>query len=225
MTYRRLGDNGRLGNQLWQIAGTVAVALDNDTEPCFPKWRYTDSFNVPRQWFTGAEGQESTEHFPDVAWRDYLQHYPAIQPHEKLIRTIFQPRDFINLEPFLNAVDPESAAGVHVRRSDYAEEWRGHGMLTRQWYLDHWPEGRVLVFTDDPAWCADNLPGEVVHFDEVVDLFLLSRCRELVISNSSFAWWGGFLSEAPVTYPDPWFTRSPVGSMAVPGWTVVPRAD
>lgn len=224
ITYRRLGENGRLGNQLWQIAGTVAVALDHDTEPAFPAWRYSDVFNVPREWFAGAQGQESTDYY-EAPWREYLQHFPLIEAHTELIRRLFQPRNPSDLEPFLNAVDPAGTAAVHVRRGDYAEEWRGHGMLAREWYLDHWPSGRVLVFTDDPEWCTDNLPGEVVHFDEVTDLFMMSKCRELLISNSSFAWWGAFLSDAQVTFPDPWFTSAPVGSMAVPGWLAVSRAD
>ena len=225
ITYRRLGSNGNLGNQLWQIAGTVAVALDNGTEPLFPEWKYTDVFNVPRQWFTGAQGKESTEFCDTAPWRDYLQHFPLIAPYADLLLNVFQPRDETYLEPFLASVDPGSAAAVSVRRGDYAQEWRGHGMLTKEYYLGNWPSGRVIVFSDDPQWCEENLPGEVVQFDPVTDLFLMSRCRELLISNSSFAWWGAFLSGSPVTFPDPWFTSLPVGSMAVPGWVAVPRAD
>lgn len=225
ITYSRLGSNGRLGNQLWQIAGTIAIALDNNTQPMFPQWQYVDCFNVPREWFAGASGTESTDYLVTQPWRDYLQHYPLIEPHAELIRSIFKPRNEQDLAPFINAVNPEDAAAVSVRRGDYAETWRGHGMLSRDYYLDNWPAGRVLVFSDDPQWCSENLPGEVVQFDEVTDLFLLSMCRELVIANSSFSWWGAFLSDAPVTYPDPWFTSLPVGSMAVPGWTAVSRVD
>ena len=225
ITYRRLGANGRLGNQLWQIASTVAVALNHDTEPMFPAWDYSEFFNVPNEWFQGAAGQESTDYFAFAPWRDYLQHYPIIERHAELLREVFKPRNPIDLEPFIHAVAPWDAAAVHVRRGDYGEAWRGHGMLSREWYLDNWPTGRVLVFSDEPLWCAQNLPGEVVHFDEVTDFFLMSLCRELVISNSSFAWWSAFLSDADVTYPDPWFVSTPVGNMSVPGWTAVPRAD
>lgn len=225
ITYRRLGSNGNLGNQLWQIAGTVAVAFDNGSFPLFPQWKYAEHFNVPREWFTGAQGQESTEFYDTEPWRDYLQHFPLIEPYADLLLDIFQPRDLNKFRDIVSDIQPGNAAAVSVRRGDYAEEWRGHGMLTKDYYLDNWPDGRVLVFSDDPQWCADNLPGEVVQCDPLTGLFLISQCREIVISNSSFAWWGAFLSRSPVTFPDPWFTSLPVGSMAVPGWKPVPRSD
>lgn len=225
ITYSRLGNNGRLGNQLWQIAGTLAVAYDNDTDPVFPAWSYVDDFNVPREWFTGQSGDEASTFFDDVPWRDYLQHYPLIEPYADLMRDVFSPRHPERFEDLRSELRPDLSAAVHVRRGDYAETWRGHGMLSREWYLDNWPSGRVLVFSDDPQWCRDNLPGQMAHFDAVTDLFLMSMCDRLLISNSSFAWWGAFLADAPTRYPDPWFTFALIGDMAVDGWQAVPRAD
>jgi hypothetical protein len=39
------------------------------------------------------------------------------------------------------------------------------------------------------------------------DMFLISRCDFHIIANSSFSWWGGFLSEnRNVLYPKNWWT-------------------
>ena len=226
VTYSRLGSNGRLGNQLWQIAGTIAVAFDHDHAVRFPQWEHQSWFNIPQEWFNASPGIESTDiaNVPEHT-RDYLQHYPLLVPWECLLRKYFQPGAGVDIAQFENKFSPHTAAAVHVRRGDYAEAWRGHGMLSRDYYLENWPKGRVLVFSDDPQWCSDNLPGEVVHINPIVDLMLMRQCQEFLISNSSLAWWGAWLANRPTIYPEPWFVNAPVGSIAVPGWKAVPRAD
>jgi hypothetical protein len=78
-----------------------------------------------------------------------------------------------------------------------------------------WPERpSTAVFSDDREWCQANIPadyyGEAVVMPKEnelsyyttspmdwVDLFLMARCDLHVISNSSFAWWGAWLSDDP----------------------------
>jgi len=224
VTYSRLGVNGRFGNQLWQIAGTIAVAREHGYQPRFPAWEPAEWFTMPREWFQPEPGIESTTlaDVPDCT-RDYLQHYPLIAPHETALLNYFQHNPERDITELVDRYDPSTAAAVHVRRGDYAQEWRGHGMLTLDYYLNYWPEGRVLIFTDDPAWCADNLPGETVHIDPITDFMLMRQCSSFLISNSSFAWWAAWLADKPTTYPTPWFTGLQTGDMHVPGWTAVQR--
>lgn len=226
VTYSRLGSNGRLGNQLWQIAGTIAVAHEHGYDIRFPAWEYQSWFNMPSDWFRPASGIDATE-IADVPehTRDYLQHFPLIEAHENVIRTYFEPHPNVDISAFANELFPQMSAAVHVRRGDYAETWRGHGMLSREYYLDNWPDGPVLVFSDDPKWCADNLPGHIVHIDPIIDFMLMRQCQRFVISNSSFAWWAAWLADAPTVYPSPWFTDLPSGDMHVPGWDATYRVD
>lgn len=91
----------------------------------------------------------------------------------------------------------------------------------------------VLITTDDPDWCTRNaehlgapdLP-RVVHRGVVrpkeqdpayatepardwVDLMLAASCDAHVMSNSTFAWWGAFLSGNPFpVYPTYWYGDS-----------------
>ncbi len=59
----------------------------------------------------------------------------------------------------------------------------------------------LVVATDDKKTALATMPGIVagrpVHFlhlsDDLLDFFMLSRARRLVISNSSYSWWAAYL--------------------------------
>jgi hypothetical protein len=116
-------------------------------------------------------------------------------------------------------------ASVHIRRGDYVNvtkllEW--HGVLPLEYYHQGLREidGRfgldgVFVFTDDPEWARSEFrpkwPMTMVSApgsDELVDLAVMKACRFHVIANSSFSWWGAWLSDAApeaVIAPKRWF--------------------
>lgn len=226
ITYSQLGQNGRLGNQLWQIASTIGIATLHNTSWSFPDWPYRPYFQMPDDWFTGQQGIEAdglAERLPGAA-RPYLQDSYYVQVVEEIIRETFTLQPDPELDKIAKTLQASKSTAVHVRRGDYAEDWRGHGMLTRDWYLANWPNGRALVFSDDPDWCEEMLPGETMRFREMDDFYLMTKCSRHVISNSSFGWWAAWISGKPVTYPDPWFTSAAVGRMHWPGWTKADRA-
>lgn len=218
LTFSKLGVSGRLGNQLWQIMSTVGIADGMSVN--FPRWNYSAWFQFP-DFFNDIPGDDVAD-----THDDYLQDVAYVQHVRHLAKQWIRPsvRARRVLSPLIKEHDPSSASAVHVRRGDYAEEWRGHGMLSKEWYLEHWPEGRVLVFSDDPDWCRDNLPGTVVHVQDWVDLLLISMTRKMLISNSSFAWWAAYISDAEVTAPTPWFLNADMNVYA-DWWKVVPRVD
>jgi Glycosyl transferase family 11 len=61
----------------------------------------------------------------------------------------------------------------------------------------------AFVFADSPEWARENVGFEcpttyVTHNGpdrDYEDLFLMSACRDHVIANSSFSWWGAWLGE------------------------------
>jgi hypothetical protein len=70
---------------------------------------------------------------------------------------------------------------------------------------------RYLIFSDDIAWCKENLQDDRYVFIEgekdYVEMFLMARCNYKIIANSSFSWWGAYLSRlgGVVVAPGNWF--------------------
>jgi hypothetical protein len=136
-------------------------------------------------------------------------------------------RDFLIDPPpaaeSLRNQDLDRAVSVHVRRGDYvteAETLAYHGVCSLEYYARAMdvarrlvPGARFFLFSDDPAWVAANLggPDAVVVSEQDSpahrDLLLMAQCRHHVLANSSFSWWGAWLSRpGGVTIaPRPWF--------------------
>ncbi len=68
--------------------------------------------------------------------------------------------------------------------------------------------------SDDPAWCKEQDLFASDRFcvldsgSSYVDLCLMSMCSDFIIANSTFSWWGAWLSDNKdkvVIYPSKWF--------------------
>jgi hypothetical protein len=168
--------------------------------------------------------------------RGYFQSPRYWRGHESAIRADLAParlprdRDF---EALLTAIESSASIAVHVRRGDYLTTERElHFVCTEPYYaqaLDYIRErvdaGRAFVFSDDPAWCrtrfADN--AQVVDLaasrnEPGLDLFLMSRCKHHVISNSTYSWWGAWLAAHAgqiVCTPGRWFNDDAMNALAM----------
>ena len=81
------------------------------------------------------------------------------------------------------------------------------------------PAARFFIFTDDPVWAADNLkvpPDTLIIGDNLIrfddKLYIMSLCKNFIISNSTYVWWAQHLSDNQdkiVTAPDKWRNETP----------------
>jgi hypothetical protein len=95
--------------------------------------------------------------------------------------------------------------------------------------------GTVFVFADSPEWAQENIRFDcattyVSHNGserDYEDLFLMASCRDHVIANSSFSWWGAWLGEASdkiVCAPknfSPYRGMRPLRDVYPPSWVVI----
>ena len=139
--------------------------------------------------------------------------------------TVRSPMDARN-EEMAERIAEEGSVCLHVRRGDYYsnEACRSvHAVDLTDYYskaislLRSRAEGlHFFIFSDEPDWVrrhfglgddctvvAVNGPDEPEQ-----DLRLMSLCRHFIIANSSFSWWGAWLSTNPdkvVIAPQRWF--------------------
>ena len=115
----------------------------------------------------------------------------------------------------------EEPIALHIRRTDYIANSDNHFNLPLYYYkaaLEHFDSNRnVIVFSDDPAWCQEQDLFSDDRFmisentDNRVDLCLMSLCNDFIIANSSFSWWGAWLSQnknKKVIAPVQWFGKT-----------------
>jgi len=131
---------------------------------------------------------------------------------------------------------------VHVRRGDYAAE-ESFGLLAPEYYRELiksvYARGlynKIWLFSDDFVQATTCIPeellGEVVQIDEIDNssastLQVMRFGKGYVIANSSYSWWGAFLSVNPdseVHAPLPWFKGMPSPVDIIPTHWIVHKS-
>jgi hypothetical protein len=78
--------------------------------------------------------------------------------------------------------------------------------------MTHFDGHTPIVFSDDIAWCEENLSHMNPIFmdgnDVYTDMCLMSMCDGHIIANSSFSWWGAWLGKGKTVAPKRWFGES-----------------
>ena len=111
----------------------------------------------------------------------------------------------------------DNPVALHIRRTDYITN-PNHTCLGLDYYeraLNIFPNQTVLIFSDDPQWCQNQELFEDDRFmisdndDQYIDMCLMTMCKGHIIANSSFSWWGAWLSNSErVIAPKGWFEGS-----------------
>lgn len=209
ISFSRLGRLGRLGNQLFHIAATKGIAERNNTGAIFPPWQYqqyfTDEFLTlpipPNQEVYTEPGFHYTE--PHVSQHTDLNGYfQSAKYFPKDYKPTFDRR-------YLDMMRAKLPMGenicIHIRRGDYVGH-KEYYQLPPHWFvsalltIDGWEKKNVIIVSDDLPYCRvhfECLPN--AHFipgTEIEHLILMSLCDYHIISNSSFSWWGAYLSNS-----------------------------
>lgn len=162
-----------------------------------------DLFNNCPDWVTLQGFFQSESYFKHI--RDLL--LIDFQFHDDILKTA---KDVIS-----NWNRPIS---LHIRRTDYITN-PNHTVLSIEYYeksLNMFDKNRdVIIFSDDPEWCFNQPLFSDDRFiisrdnDMSLDLCLMTLCSDHIIANSSFSWWGAWLSNGEkVIAPSGWFKGS-----------------
>jgi hypothetical protein len=154
----------------------------------------------------------------------WFQSEKYFEKHKEAIRDLYSPPlkfvdRVLNDFPFFGE---SVVAAINVRRGDYLNHPRNHPVITIEYIQEAYKQlpkhDHLIVVSDDIPWCRENInfPNIIFvdpeqyggHYYNHEGIWLLSLCDHFIISNSSFSWWGAWLSISPnkvVIAPDTWF--------------------
>lgn len=175
----------------------------------------------------------------------YFQDERYFSEYYEELAKLFQPREFplpFGYEGYLNKIVRGNSVALAIRRTDYLAKQDYHGVLTDDYYrhaLDYMvnsmplsvsPPLNLFIFSDDIEWCKRNInypcPTTFIENDmttsshlgrEDADIFLMKHCRAHILANSTFSWWGAYLSGSNrVVAPRNWYADKSIEHSIIP---------
>ena len=193
----------------------------------FPSFNYVEDTNYDDSiYYTG-----------NVYFNGYWQ-------TDKYVKTLdlhlFEPKESMprSLETvFLQIKSVECPVSIHFRRGDYfMPKWIGrYGVCTVQYYIDAMAglknmlhlKPTFFIFSDDLEWVRQNIIiGDNHVFVPNLEInsfwyiYLMSKCKHHIISNSTFSWWGAYLNaytDKIVIGPSKWMLDTD-DTLMLPEW-------
>jgi hypothetical protein len=152
----------------------------------------------------------------------YFQSEKYFIEYRKKILELFEIDDSTNLylsTKYHNLIF-ENCCSIHVRRGDYIRFQNHHPIQSIDYYKKSiniiGEDKTYLVFSDDITWCEENfvfLKNKIFISNNLdyQDLYLMSMCKDNIIANSTFSWWGAWMNKnenKKVIAPKKWFGDS-----------------
>ena len=157
----------------------------------------------------------------------YFQSEKYFRDIADILEKEFNPRQKINEKNliYLQKVQSQNSVMLHIRRGDYVKNNANlsfHGLCSIKYYKKAISKikktiknPKFFVFSDDLNWAKLNF-GDNKSFIYVegnknspeMDLMIMKNCKNHIIANSSFSWWGAWLGNNKnkiVISPSPWF--------------------
>ncbi len=227
--------HGRLGNNMFNIATGLSLAKQLNTSLTISKTTlagHRGEIPVDLSLFDYPFNQISNPNL-DIIYNEHTLHYVPIPIKDNtIISGVFGSwkyfenikneicnKYFIPSPEIKNKIDmynvSQNALGISVRRGDFLMLQNNHCVLTSEYYKNVLNEYfssnniyRIYIFSDDFEWCKQVFGENVIYVQDSigVQLFMMSKMKNLILSNSTFAWWGAYLNQnnGTIITPYPW---------------------
>lgn len=168
---------------------------------------------------------EPNWHFDDrnILWATSIEFYGYYQSSKNFlgfddkIKDLFSIDDSTKkylLEKYSN-LSLDNTLSIHIRRGDYKKFPNIHPTISKS-YIEKslsvvGEYSHVFIFSDDKTWVQENLNlpnSTIVDEKDYIELWMMSMCKNNILSNSSFSWWGSYLNKNQnkiVIAPSIWF--------------------
>jgi signal peptidase I len=158
---------------------------------------------------------------PNLMLDGYFQSEKYFKDFEKETIDLFNfsDKDVTDVKKFLSTIkNGKKITCVHVRRGDYIKYSNYHLTCDVNFYkksMSYFTDNNFIFISDDIVWVQENFIGDNIFYsnfnDELKDLLLLILSDNLIISNSSFSWWGAYLNknkDKNIIVPKKWFNNA-----------------
>jgi len=226
ISFSLFGHRGMFGNQLFQYAFLRTQALRLGVQFYCPNWAGDELFDLKDQKLRAPRAMGLIHKYsrPISAGTNHndtnLQDNTEIEGFlvgkdnfdKNAVHTWYVFKDEVvkRVGAKYASIDFDTSVGVHVRLCDRLED----DFISKLFFTPRRSYYRkalkkvarfttVLVFSDDIPKAKKylkNLPYEFVFMEGNSfgdDLYLMTRCRDLICGPSTFSWWGAFLNSHP----------------------------
>lgn len=123
---------------------------------------------------------------------------------------------------YLTKIQSTNSVAIHIRRGDFVKlGWALPTFVYRkmiQAFLNSGLPGKwhLFVFSDDTDWCREhqeemgfNALSEITYIEgnvrgkNYIDMYLMTQCKAMLISNSSFGYFAALLNTKMICYVNP----------------------
>lgn len=182
----------------------------------------------------------------------YWQSEKYFKDYDKIIRNEFTLKNSLNglNKEIADKISDTNSISIHIRRGDYQvnkDTKKIHGVCSLNYYYKaiEFMSKKIempffFIFSDDIEWVKSNLHINYAHLfvehnsefngerytanKNHEDLRLMSLCRNNIIANSSFSWWGAWLNNNPqkiIVAPTNWYNNNELNLQAL---DIVPKS-
>lgn len=251
ISFKNIGKQGYLGNQIFQYAFLRTQAKRLGTKFYCPFWIGDMIFEL------NDKDERVAEFKPDLLYSEkeggyhddvkdikdgtdisgFFQSDKFFNKEDAYKWFVFKKDIFSNIDKKYENIDFSNTTAIHIRLGDYLLP-QNTFYVPRKFYfknalelLDH--KKTILVFSNDKILAEKylkDIKGNLIFIEgnkDYEDLYLMSKCRNIICSSSSFSWWAAYLDkfeDKKIIVPKSWFL--PLGGarnddIFVDGWIKV----
>lgn len=194
---------------------------------------HTASDVFPQFGYIEEEDTHYNKHLLNIKGNYYIsgwfQNEKYFKDYETIIKKELYPKRKIKISEELRYImDNKNTVSIHFRRGDYKQlnnlvrvDYYKKAMELIDSYLDN---VFYIVFSDDLNWVVNHMSfGDNVYFinrehglEDYEELFIMSKCKNNIVANSTFSWWGAWLNDNKskiVIGPKKWFANNKLNIM------------
>lgn len=231
---------GGLGNMMFQIAAGYAHSkkVDSDFGYSVDRWHSVTSRDIHKYTETTFKNIKQVPIINQPSFQEQGMLYQKL-PETKNLNLVgyFQSEKYFmeysdeiqNLFDVPVIPEYKDYTFLHIRRGDYLKYADYHGVLSKEYYehaLDIINPNKVIVITDDPEWASTHELFQKFEIskelNDLVDFSIMKSCKNAIIANSSFSWWGAWLGNCEqVVAPQKWFSASVENEIVPSHWKTI----